>query len=282
MKKIAVVLISIFVLGLILSSCVPSLPCFGPPKSVLIDDTHYNSYDFDGYGGAAFFATMITMLQSMGYTVAFTSSDGFNPENYGILILPAPVNNYTTAEMQKIANFLSLMNRKLIVLGEWYSYYDSTVLNDLLSYLGSGISFNDVTVYDTVNNYDSDSMWPTVSDFASHPITAGLSIIAFFATTSINTTAGAIALAFASGSAYESAPSLISNSPLGVSGAESEEKVTISTTINVLAAETLKKGKVVAVGDVTLFIDDVYNYLASGNFIDVHDNDKLLTNIINW
>ncbi|OAA31506.1 hypothetical protein AT15_05385 [Kosmotoga arenicorallina S304] len=281
-KRVLIFLVSAFALIMLISSCAPSLQWFIAPKTVLIDDTHNNSYNFDGYGGAAFYAKLSTILQSMGYSVAFTSSAGFVPENYGVFLAAAPVNAYSNSEMQKVANFLSKCNRKLILLGEWYGYYDNTPLNSLLTYLGSGISFNNKEVFDDTNNYNSTSYWPVISDFEVHPVTTGLSTVVLFATTTLNVTGSAVALAYPSATAYVTAPSMVSGNNSSYSpSSESFELEIIIDPIIVMAAEEVKRGKIVAIGDATLFANDVYNSLTD-DFIDIAENTKLLKNIINW
>ena len=282
-KKIAIFVVAAFALIILISSCAPSLQWFIAPKTVLIDDTHNNSYDFDGYGGTAFFAKLSTILQSMGYSVAFTSSAGFSPENYGVFLVTAPVTAYSSSEMQQVANFLSKCDRKLILLGEWYSYYDNTPLNDLLTYLGSGISFNNETVYDDTNNYNSNNIWPVISNFEAHPVTSGLSTVVLFATATLNVTGSAVALAYPSATAYVTTPSLASGNNSSYSpSSESFEPEVVTTPIIVIAADEIKRGKIVAIGDATLFANDVYGYLSGDDFIDVAENTKLLKNIINW
>lgn len=269
-KKIFIVLILAFVLILFISSCVPVCDV---PKTVLIDDSHNNKQ----YGDDD--TNLVSVLQSMGYIVSYTSSSGFYPENYGVLIIPVPLVEYSGSEMQKISAFLSKCERKLLIIGEYYSYYDNTPLNNILSHLGSGISFNNEEVKDNVNNYDSKNYWPVVNNFSSHPVTTGLSSIVVFASTTLNVSGNALSLANTSTDSYLGAPQFspsISDAFLN-NLKDGKDGIVFSGPFSVVAAQALSNGKIVAIGDSTIFKDR-----AGDEYIDVADNKQLLRNIINW
>jgi len=282
MKKRIMILISLVVIMFLVSSCI--LNPFVVPKTVLIDDTHNNSKNFDGFGGTAFFAKLTSVLQAMGYTVSFTSSVGFFPENYGYFVVAAPVTSYSGADLTKVSSFLSKSNRKLILLGEWFTYYDNSNLNNILSFLGSGITFNNEKIKDNSNNYNSINYWPTVTNFVTHPVTTGLSSIALIATTSLSVSGNAFALAYTSAVSYLTPPLLLSGTSAEGSSEllDKEDGIVISGPFVVVAAESIMSGKVVAVGDATIFANDVYGSLASGEFLDIQNNKQLFINMINW
>jgi len=202
-KRIFIIVIITFVLMIFISSCV--VPICNVPKTVLFDNSHNNRGCFDD-NVLTKFAKLISTLQTMGYTVNYTSSSGFYPENYGVFIIPIPETEYSSSENQKISTFLSKCERKLLIIGEYYSFYDNTPLNNILTYLGSGISFNNVLVKDNINKYDNNTSWVIVNNFITHPVTAGLNSIIPFATTSISVSGNAISLANSSAVSYLQAP----------------------------------------------------------------------------
>ncbi len=279
-RKVTVFVLMAVVLVIFMTSCLS--PQCVVPKTVLIDDTHDNSYNFDGYGVTAFYAKLSTVLQSMGYSVDFTSSAGFVPQNYGSFIVAAPTTVYSSAELQMVSAFLSKCNRKLILLGEWYGYYDNSPLNSILANLGSGISFNNNEISDAVNKYDNSSIWPIINNFITHPVTTGLNSIVLFAGDSINITGNAIALAYASSSAIVTAPSFVCGDSSCNTNSVDFEPDGIIPSIIAMAAESVLSGKIVAIGDASLFGNDLYGYPAFQDFIDVADNEQLLRNIISW
>ncbi len=281
-RKITIFILLVFLMFFV-SSCILNPQCV-VPKTILIDDTHNNSNNFDGYGGTAFFAKLTSVLQTMGYTVSFTSSVGFFPENYGYFVVAAPFISYSSADLQKVSTFLSKCNRKLILLGEWFSYYDNAKLNNILSFLGSGITFNNEQINDNVNNFNSTTYWPIATNFVTHSVTTGLNSIALIATTSLSVSGNAIALAYTSAVSYYASPIFISGNSAHYSGnlLDQEDGIVISGPFVVVAAQTIMSGKVVAIGDANLFANDVTSLLPSGDFLDAADNEQLLRNIINW
>ena len=279
-KRIFIIVIITFVLMIFISSCV--VPICNVPKTVLFDNSHNNKGCFDD-NVLTKFATIISILQTMGYTVNYTSSSGFFPENYGVFIIPIPVTEYTATENQKISSFLSKCERKLLVIGEWYDYYDNTPLNNILTYLGSGISFNNELVQDNVNKYDSNNSWVIVNNFITHPVTGGLNSIIPFATTSINVSGNAVSLANTSAVSYLDAPVFDSSTSSNYQEDLKDEKadgIVISGPFCVVAAQSLMSGKIVAVGDGNIFANG--GSIPAGEYIDAADNEQLFKNIINW
>ena len=253
------------------------------PRAVLIDDVHQNENNFDGNTVTVFYATLMSKLQSMGYTVSLASIAGFNPSisNYGIVLLPAPFSSYSNSETQALVSFVNA-GGKLIMQGEWYSYGYSanTNLNNLSIALQAGITFNMDTVYDDTNNYSGTNYWPLISDFVSHPTTTGLETIALIASCSLSVQTPAIPIAYASSSAYASV-SLSRGNGIGI-GLKAPEIKTIGGNIIVAAVAEIGAGKVIATGDVNLFCDDVYGISGGTPYINLYNNMTFFENIINW
>ena len=175
MKRLIIVL-TITMALLVLSSCFPGS---GPkvPKSLLIDDIHSNYTE--EFETSKRYETLIQEFRGKGYTVDLASVKGFSPENYGVVLVATPGDAFSAGE---IADLSALLSRggKIIVLGEWFEYYDNTILNTLLSALGIDIQFSNNKIVDESNNYGFVEYWVTTSLFESHRITSGLDEIALF------------------------------------------------------------------------------------------------------
>ncbi|MCX7795567.1 MAG: GldG family protein [bacterium] len=262
-------------------SCIPS--CTPIPKVVLIDDAHQNENNFDGYGFDAFYTKLVTTLQGMGYTVNKASTAGFNPSIsvYGVVILPAPSQAYSSTEKQAIVDFVKA-GGKLLMFGEWGAFATAnTNLNTISTALGAGITFNNNTVYDDTNNHDNRNYWPLIQNFVSHSTTSGLTTLAYIVGCSLTVQSPGTAIAYASSSAYTVSSlsrELAGNSAgIGVKVPETKDKV---TSIIVAAVAQIGSGKVAVIGDTNIFGNDVYEN--ETDFIDLYNNKKFLQNIINW
>jgi len=250
---------------------------------VLIDDTHRNANNFDGYGVTSFYATLISTLQGMGYTVKLASEVGFTPSisTYGIIILAAPFQAYTSNETQALVNFVN-NGGKLIMMGDWGGYAASanTNLNTLSSALGAGITFNMDTVYDDQSNYNGENDWPVTSKFVSHPTTSGLGSIAYICGCSLSVQNPATAIVYAEDTAYILTSLNISKGNSASSGIKAPGTKLRTANIILSAVASVGNGKVIATGDANIFGDDVYS--EETDFINVLDNLKFFKNIIKW
>ncbi len=279
MKRMAI-LIMFLVLVLILTSCFPgSFPRV--PRSLLIDDSHNNRIDDKA---SVVLSKLIKAFEDKGYTVDLSSETGFSPEGYGIVLVLAPQTSYSVNEMSGLATLLS-RGGKVLLLGEYYPYYNNAPLNAIASYLEVGIQFNNNLLHDNTNNYDNEEIWVTTTKFNAHPLTTGLNKIVLIAASTLNTSGEAQTIAYAEPTSYV---------PLGVPAEEplsgvaagsgyslSEFSNQVAIVVPLVAAASVGSGKVLAIGDINLFSDDIEGY-NSGDFIDLFDNRKLLNNIINW
>ena len=268
----------VFILVIALASCWPgSIPLV--PKTLLIDDIHNNAI-----GGSfnTLFAKFIQEFQAKGYSVSLASSVGFSPENYGAVLIAVPQLSYTAAEKNKLSSLLS-RGGKIILLGEWYSYYNNAPMNAITAAIGVNISFNNNELLDNTNNYDGTTYWVTTTKFETHPLSAGLSKIVIFAGCTLNVGAGADVVARAEATSYtasvEAAP-FSAESSIGVSQEEEYDSQVIIS-VPVVAAARVGVGKVFAVGDTNIFGNEPGS-LVSGDYIDILNNKKLLQNIIDW
>jgi len=251
------------------------------PMTLLIDDTHNNSYDFDGYGSEDFFEKLEAIALAEGYSVSYSSSAGFSPEKYGVVLIAAPATSYTTQDKSKVKSLLD-KGGKVILLGEWYWYYDNTLLNSIASYVGSNITFANYQLSDSTNNYQSTSSWLTTTEITAHAVTSGLNKLALFASTALNVSGSAQIVVHAESTAGTASTFSLDAGFQVTSVLSSEVDVAPSVTnLGLVAVSEVGGGKVVAVTDATLFANDVYS-LITGDYIDVHDNAALFKNILNW
>ncbi|MBN2219380.1 MAG: hypothetical protein JW697_03790 [Kosmotogaceae bacterium] len=279
MRKVSF-FIGVLVLALILTSCFPgSFPRV--PRTVLIDDSHNSRIDA---AASVELENFIQAFKDKGYTVDLSSEEGFSPEEYGIVVVVAPQTFYSVDEMIELNTLLS-KGGKVLLLGEYYSYYDSAPLNAVASYLEVGIQFNNNLLHDNTNNYDGNNIWITTTKFNTHPLTAGLNKIALIAASSLNTSGETQTVAYAEPTTYVplyvSSRDSLSGVVSGVDLAASEFSSQITIVVPLVAAASVGSGKIVAIGDVNIFSDDLWDYI-SGDFIDIFDNRKLLENIIDW
>jgi hypothetical protein len=256
--------------GNIGASAIVTVNINNAPRAVLIDDIHQNFHSFGEYSVTQVYATLISKLQSMGYMVRLASVVGFNPSisNYSIVLLPVPFLPYSDSEIQALVSFVNA-GGKLIMQGNSYLTGDptNTNLNNLSNALHAGITFNMDIVLDYTNNFGGSNQfpfyqWPLISDFVSHPTTAGVNTIVLFTSCSLSAQTPAIPIAYASSSAYTSASLSRGN-------------------IIVAAVAEIGRGKVIAIGDVHLFCDDVGNILGNSP-INLYNNMTFFENIINW
>ena len=271
MRKL-LLLVSVVVFALVLTSCWPgSIPLV--PKTLLIDNTHSSK------GGDI--TRIVQAFQAKGYTVFYSSVVGFNPESYGAVLVSAPSVAYSTAEKAKLSTLLSL-GGKVILLGEWFNYYNSAPLNSITAYIGANITFNNNLLQDNVNRFQSNSDWVTTTKFESHPLSMGLSKIVLYAACTLNAGSNAFVVARAESTSYTaSVESLeLSEATSVESGIDSDffsSQVIIVVPLVVTARVGF--GKVVAVGDSDLFSG--FGTLP-GAYVDQLNNLKLLQNIIDW
>lgn len=271
---------TVLIVVMALISCTPTMNFM--PKSILIDDSHNNQF---GYVDENFFGTMINTLEAENYQVDFTSDVGFAPDQYDILIIPTPVSLYSNTEVNQVKNFVQNGN-KIIVLGEFYSYYDNSELNYILNQVGADIQFDNSFISDAVNNYDNDSQWPEINLFNPHPTTESVNSIVLFAASSLNVTGNAIKIAESStinlveplnSSSYNEDGSMAS-----IGKKQNYDSLT-TTYVSVAAVEKIGNGKIIAVSDVNLFSDDVDDFIPSiDSMLNVADNKDFLLNIVKW
>ncbi|PNE19825.1 hypothetical protein V511_12475, partial [Mesotoga sp. Brook.08.YT.4.2.5.1] len=171
---------------------------------------------------------------------------------------------------------------KIIVLGEWFEYYDNTILNTLLSALGIDIQLENNVLLDEVNNYDSADQWITTAQFGTHRVAQELTKIALFATCSLEVGSGATVITSAESTAFTLAgEDMQVFSSADLSALSNSLQPEQNATFPVIASQSKGSGKILVIGDSDVIADDLEE-LISGEFVNVLDNLKLLRNIIEW
>ena len=103
------------------------------------------------------------------YLDVFAMNDIINNEILSftkLVILPEPDHPMETSELNLFKNYLD-NGGYMIILGDWYNYFDPNTLNPLTS--GYGIIWNDGEIMDDVNNYNNRSYAPILSTHAINP-----------------------------------------------------------------------------------------------------------------
>lgn len=215
-------------------------------------------------------------------TKSLASDVGFLPENYGAVLIAVPTIQYSYAEKSSLSTLLGL-GGKVIILGEWYTYYDNTPLNAITTYLGVDIQFNNNELKDNINNFAADNDWITTTRLESNPLTVGLGKIALFATCSLNVGYDSTIIASAEPTAFTpiSLESDFTSSSSGGDYDTQSPNPQVTIVVPVVAAANVGFGKVFAIGDSNIFADEPDSEIP-GDYIDVFDNRRLLRNVISW
>lgn len=114
---------------LILAQCIPR-PRPELPKALLIDDTHENAYLVSSEAPTTF-EKLIKVFEEEGFSVSLSSVVGFKPEDYSVVLIAVPTKAFSSEENDGLLSLLGL-GGKVIILGEFFPYYDNSVLNRLL------------------------------------------------------------------------------------------------------------------------------------------------------
>ncbi len=164
-----------------------------------------------------------------------------------LVILPEPDNPLSTAEINLFKDWVN-NGGKLLVVGDWYNYFEPDNVNPLTSQFG--IVFNDGEIMDDTNNYDGLSYAVNLSNFAVNPyatyIKKKASFAIFWGCTYLNLTAENVyPIIFGNPTSY------------GVdSNGEPIEDLTGEKLIAMAITETEKGGMLVASGTAYLFRSD--------------------------
>lgn len=214
----------------------------------------------------------ISYLQEIGYKTSYENFLQFpNPDQVDILVLASPSQAYSNTEINQIKNF-ARKGKKIIILGEWggYSYFNSESVNKIL--LEANLKINQDIVKNKIatTTYDDNDEILSV-DFNTHPIMKDISSINLYGTSSLDIVNGGV--------------SKINSDITKILAYSSKTGFTIQNTANgsigLLAVSNIGLGKVVLLGDSSLFmsLDSNKNKILN---INEKDNRSLLKNIFAW
>ena len=240
------------------------------PLKVLVDTSKIPFGNTEG-DNVSIFSNLTSLLEKNAFRVNTDDFSKYTLSDVDILVLPCPYANYIDLEITRIVNFVK-SGKKLIILGEWggYTGFNYQNINNLLK--NFNLRINPDLVRETSSTYyklNPDNI--VVSNYSSHFITKDLKKTVFYASASVevfdagintfdkNTTKGLI---FSTESGYK-----IKTYTTGAS--------------SVLAVSTLDTGKIVVVGDSSIFsnADSDNNDIINLN---EENNSKLALNIFRW
>lgn len=217
-------------------------------------DLSHNSL---GSGSSALnaYAGLQSVLTGAGYQLSNIGSDLSNQlDSLDVLMILSPASSFSAEEIGAIEAFV-LSGRKLVVTGEWAGFagFDGGAANQMLA------PFKVQFGLDTLR--ESNSGFLNVASFQSHPVTAGLSALKL----------------------YQSGSVLLDGSGelLARTGSDSFQIAANTGSFAVVAAATHGSGKVVVVGDSSLWSGEDSDGNGTAN-LDEGDNRKLLQQIADW
>lgn len=249
-------------------------------KILFIHDNSNNikiaNTDWIGYSDLA------AMLVEMGFTV---TEQNFNPitlndlGGYDVLVFsPSWTREIDSSETVALVNYVQ-NGGGLFLMGERGMSYESTNKIKSLNKVGKyfGIEFDSVMVCDPTDyHYDADDPdegveMPFISDISLHRVTDGISKFMINWGTSLHLRAPALAIAYTDNDAWLDTNSVwhsdISEWECYQDGSEASGR------FPVLGVSRCGSGKVVALGDSSLFVND---------WLDNYDHFDLAQNIFEW
>lgn len=145
------------------------------PGELLIDTSH--TWPFGSIPTTTHFRTLILLAQSLGFNVTI-ASDFTNLSTYDVVIETVPQTTFSPSDITDIVNYLD-SGKILIFLGERYSSWDNTPINDVLSSIGAGISIIQPTIVSEPVSYYQVDYWPIIFDMQDHCLNQEVSEVVF-------------------------------------------------------------------------------------------------------
>lgn len=190
-----------------------------------------------------------------------------NFDNIDVIVLPSPSADYSDNEINNIISFVK-SGKKLVVLGEWGGYggFKSDSVNNILK--NANLKIHPDVIKVTGTNNDEEII---TSNFQTNFITKGLTKVSFYSSASVEAIEGGV----------KNLNTNITTLPVSTNNTSFRIEFYSSGSFGIIGTSTLGAGKVVALGDSSVFmnIDSNSNGIAN---IDENDNKKLALNIFNW
>jgi immune inhibitor A len=252
-----------------LSYCGEAAPC---GKRVLFDNAHNNFIDYS----IGSYDTLFRYLRAAGYQVDLLNGS-VTPaalSGYDLFITALPQQAFTASEIAAIHSFIRGGGGALFI-SEHHNLVSGNMNNITTTY---GITINYDAVYDPTNN-DSRDYWPIIHNFASHPVTSGVTSYVEYAGASLDVAGSAVPLATGDSDSYVAAPQpVMQDSAAVVSQANPAINPNAPVT---LAVSQSGAGRIGVIADANMFGDaDIDNDDIAN--IDEFDNKQLILNLVQW
>lgn len=225
------------------------------PLNVLFDGT---KRPLSQTNGLNLLSTLSQSLKDQGFTVQTATTPTLpSLDTIDILVIPSPSLTYSDSEINQIINFVKA-GKKLIVSGEWGGFggFNIDAVNKIL--LPFSIKMGGDTLRETNNGF------LTISQFAPHTITSSLKTLKLYQSSSVEV--------------------LNPNNHSTILARTGKNGFKIANTVGafgVLATILHNTGKVIAVGDTSLWLDADSDGNGVKN-INESDNLKLALQIFKW
>lgn len=242
-------------------------------STVFFIDTSKNPFGGIEGESIALFSQLNNIAKENGFT---TQSDNFfnsniNTDDIDVLYIASPSIAYSDSEVTKIVDFVK-SGKKLIISGEWGGYAGFSVesANKILKYANLKINTDIVKEKNIVNIIGNNNEQITQSTLNEHFITKGISKISFYSSASIDIISGGVTPLDPSTTKY-----------LALSSSNSFKIQSFyKGPVGLIAVSAIDSGKVIALGDTSIFTDSFSDGLTSN--ILAFDNKQLVNNIFNW
>jgi hypothetical protein len=194
-----------------------------------------------------------------------------NRDEIDALVIASPSVDYTDSEIETISSFIK-SGKKLVVLGEWGGFggFKIAPVNKLLK--EANIRINpDIVKEVTKENFQVTDEQIVTSTFNSHYITRGLTSLVFYSSATVEVINGGI----------KTLDSKITKLLAFSTTASFRIQVFNRGQFGFAAVSTLGAGKVIAVGDSSVFADSDTNSNGISNFEELN-NKQFALNIFSW
>ncbi|MCP4707771.1 MAG: hypothetical protein GY869_04030, partial [Planctomycetes bacterium] len=206
---------------------VPVILTVAPPiftGRVLFDETHSPSGNAPGlYSESDIYQDWANLLRSWGFTVDRATTIGTTYaaliDTYCTVIISEPTVAYSTTEINALSNFVD-QGRGVLILGEYGSFANSQGMFPVVNALAVpfGMSFNNDTFYDDINNIDGASYWPLIPYFDNTVVGSNVTRVVEYIGSSVAAVPPAFPIAWTYENAYTSLMAYSNQQPLFGSG----------------------------------------------------------------
>ncbi|MBC7472850.1 MAG: hypothetical protein H7263_01055 [Candidatus Sericytochromatia bacterium] len=213
-------------------------------------------------------STLNNTLSSLKFMTTFEDfTKKSSLDDIDIIVLPSPSIDYSSVEVEQLTNFVK-SGKKLIILGEWGGYggFKSDSINKLLK--ASNLRINPDVVKDGSDSNNEDIISTKINQ---HFLTKGVSRLSFFSTASVEVVEGGI----------KSVDNTVSQLLAYSNNSSFRIQAYNAGQFGLVGVSTIGAGKVVAIGDSSIFLD--IDSVGDGKYNINRDNNlKLATNMFNW